>query len=79
MADSILEYFSQPQNMLYINKLISAGVNTVDKETGEIQDQRFSDMVFVLTGTLESFTRSEASEIIESMPIPLFSNVDLET
>ena len=79
MADSILEYFSQPQNMLYINKLISAGVNTVDKETGEIQDQRFSDMVFVLTGTLESFTRSEASEIIESFGGKTSSSVSKKT
>lgn len=79
MADSILEYFSQPQNMLYINKLISAGVNTVDNETGEIQDRRFSDMVFVLTGTLEGFTRSEASKIIESFGGKTSSSVSKKT
>ena len=79
MADSILEYFSQPQNMLYINKLISAGVNTVDNETSEISDRRFSDMVFVLTGTLEGFTRSEASKIIESFGGKTSSSVSKKT
>ena len=29
-------------------------------------DQRFSGMTFVLTGSLEKFTRDEASEIIEA-------------
>ena len=47
-----------------INKLKQANVN-MNYLKEESIDERFYGKVFVLTGTLEKYTRDEASEIIE--------------
>jgi len=41
-------------------------VNTVSFGKKKIKDNRFEGKTFVLTGTLPSFTRKEAEEIIKS-------------
>ncbi|MCR5576760.1 MAG: NAD-dependent DNA ligase LigA [Oscillospiraceae bacterium] len=63
-ADFILEWFALPQSQHLIGRLREAGVDFTSRE--EKKDARFAGMTFVLTGTLEGFTRDEASAIIES-------------
>lgn len=63
-AKSICEFFEQEQSKELIEKLKSAGVNMKNQED-EQTDERFAGKTFVLTGTLEKYTRDEASEIIE--------------
>lgn len=63
-AKSICEFFEQEQTIELISKLKEAGVN-MKNEKEEEGDNRFSRMTFVLTGTLEKYTRDEASQIIE--------------
>ena len=63
-AESIYEFFKQDQTIDLINKLKAAGVNMESLEE-ESEDQRFAGMTFVLTGALDSYTRDEASDIIE--------------
>ena len=64
VANSIREFFMQEQTIDLINKLKKAGVNTKSLEE-EITDDRFEGKTFVLTGSLEKYTRGEASNIIE--------------
>ena len=64
VANSIIEFFSQEQTQDLIQKLKVAGVNTEAKEEENI-DNRFEGKTFVLTGTLENYTRGEASNLIE--------------
>ena len=64
VANSIIEFFSQEQTQDLIQKLKEAGVNTEAKEEENI-DNRFEGKTFVLTGTLENYTRGEASNLIE--------------
>ena len=64
VANSIREFFLEDQTIDLINKLKIAGVNMKSLEE-ENQDNRFEGKTFVLTGSLEEFTRNEASEIIE--------------
>ena len=64
MASSIVEFFSDEKNILFIKRLTDGGVNCIE-EAEELSDLRFDGEIFVLTGTLTEFTRSEASEIIE--------------
>ncbi len=78
MAASIVDYFREPQNIAFIERLRGAGVNMTE-ETEELADNRFKGMTFVLTGTLENFTRSEASEIIEKMGGKTSSGVSKKT
>ena len=63
-ANSISEFFMQDQTQDLIKKLKKAGVNTKQIEDEEA-DSRFLGKTFVLTGTLEKYTRDKASEIIE--------------
>ena len=63
IADSVYNFFSQGQTRDLIEKLKSAGVNM--EYTEEVGDERFDGKVFVLTGSLEKYSRDEASKIIE--------------
>ena len=62
-AQSIVEWFAQPQSQHMIERLRNAGVNFESKR--QIVDARFAGMTFVLTGALSKFTRDEATEKIE--------------
>ena len=64
-AKSVYEFFHQEQTIDLIEKLKTAGVNMETHEDVEPRDDRFAGKTFVLTGTLEKYTREEASEIIE--------------
>ena len=64
IAKSVYDFFREEQTIDLINRLKEYGVNMVaEKEEGT--DDRFAGMTFVLTGTLEKYSREEASEIIE--------------
>ena len=63
-ANSVREFFIQDQTNDLIKKLKSAGVNMKEIEDDEADD-RFLGKTFVLTGTLEKYTRDEAGSIIE--------------
>ena len=64
VANSIKEFFEQEQTKDLIKRLKNAGVNMTRLKSDE-EDDRFAGKTFVLTGTLEKYTREEASEIIE--------------
>ncbi len=63
-ARNILDWMASPQSRHLIDRLREAGVNMTAAEQGS--DRRFEGMTFVLTGTLEKFTRDEVSEMIEA-------------
>lgn len=73
IAKNIVEYFRDEENLKEINSLIEKGVKI--KEVEKNENQRFAGLKFVLTGTLSSFTRDEASEIILSMGGQVSSSV----
>ena len=63
LADSVVSYFANDENRRSIDKLREAGVNMTCLT--ERKDDRFAGMTFVLTGTLPTMGRSEASALIE--------------
>lgn len=77
-AKSVCEFFEQEQTKDLIKKLKDAGVNMQNLDDEE-NDNRFSGMTFVLTGTLEKYTRDEASEIIEKFGGKTSSSVSKKT
>ncbi len=77
-AKSIYEFFRQEQTIDLINKLKAAGVNTILLEE-VTSDNRFEGKTFVLTGTLEKYTRDEASDIIEKFGGKTSSSVSKKT
>ncbi len=62
-ASYLVDWFSSEQSQHQIRRLREAGVSFDSRE--EIADSRFAGKTFVLTGTLEGYTRDEATEIIE--------------
>ena len=67
IAKSIIEYFSKEENMEIINKLKDLNVNMTYLGKKIEKDENFFGKTFVLTGSLELFTRDEAKDIIESL------------
>jgi len=78
MAKSVRNFFEIAQNKEFIQRLIDAGVNCREEESG-LSDNRFEGQTFVLTGTLSKYTRSEASEIIEKFGGKTSSSVSKKT
>ena len=76
-ADCILEWFAQKQSQDIIKRLRAAGVNFESNEAPI--DLRFAGMTFVLTGSLEHFTRDEASAEIEKRGGKVSSSVSKKT
>ena len=76
-ADDVINFFSHSQTKELVEKLKSAGVKTrYEKERkGDI----FGGLTFVLTGTLPTLSRSEASKIIESYGGKCASSVSKNT
>ena len=64
MAESVFEFFAQPQTKDLVARLKNYGINMEALEE-ESTDLRFDGKIFVLTGSLDSFSRKEAEEIIE--------------
>lgn len=63
-AMAIINYFKNPDNRIVIDKLKNYGVNMKIIEDQD-SDDRFDGMTFVVTGTLPTLSRKEASDIIE--------------
>ena len=76
-AGFIVDWFANPQSRQLIERLREAGLDFSSKE--EKKDDRFAGMTFVLTGSLEKFTRDEASAIIESFGGKASSSVSKKT
>lgn len=65
MAESLVKFFHQEQSRHTIDRLKEAGVNMKGTKK-ELKGNRLAGLTFVLTGTLEKYSRQEAAEIIES-------------
>lgn len=78
MAESVFEFFAQPQTQDLINRLKNYGLNMEALEE-ESTDLRFDGKIFVLTGALDKFSRKEAEEIIERFGGKTSSSVSKKT
>ncbi len=76
-AAYIRQWMESPQSRDLLRRLEDAGVNMSCKE--ELVDNRFAGMTFVLTGSLERFTREEAGQMIEQRGGKSASSVSKKT
>lgn len=76
-ARSIREWFDSEQSQHQIRLLREAGVSFESTET--VRDERFRGMTFVLTGTLPTYTRDQAAQIIESFGGKVSGSVSKKT
>ncbi|ADL08491.1 NAD-dependent DNA ligase LigA [Thermosediminibacter oceani] len=66
IAQSILAFFRQEQTNDLISRLRAAGVNMEAQKKAE-GPRPLDGLTFVLTGTLEKYTRQQATELIEKL------------
>jgi DNA ligase (NAD+) len=66
VAESIRDYFANPDNQRLLTRLAQAGVNPAPEATVTRQ-ATFNGKTFVITGSLERFGRKEAEELIEQL------------
>ena len=78
MANNIVEFFKQEQTIDLINRFKQYGVNIQSLEN-DVEDNRFEGKIFVLTGSLENYTRTEAADIIEKFGGKTSSTVSKKT
>ena len=78
MAQSAVQYFSLPATKELINELKASGVKMPEVEK-KAEGGIFDGKTFVLTGTLPTMTRSEASKIIEANGGKTSSSVSKKT
>lgn len=81
IAESILHFFSQERVQECLKRLKDAGLQWVaeSSESLEVSDSIFMDKTFVLTGSLSTMTRSEASEKIKERGGNVSSSVSQKT
>ncbi len=72
LADNINSYFSDSNNVDFVKKLISSGIVF---EQSEVKSGVFSGLKVVLTGSLPTYKRGEATKIIEDNGGEVMSSV----
>ncbi len=79
VAQSIHNFFRNPRNQKIIEELKDAGVTLKRTRPSVGPSAALKGKTFVLTGTLDHFTRDEASEIIRSLGGTVSSSVSSKT
>ena len=77
MAESVVDFFKNEKTRALIDCLAHSGVNMENQSV--VNDTRFEGQTFVLTGTLPTLKRAEASKIIESFGGKTSSSVSKKT
>jgi len=79
IAESIVAFFEQEENKKIIERLKKAGVRLEEKVSAKPEALPLMGMEFVLTGTLEAFSRQEAESKIKALGGAAGSSVTLKT
>ncbi|MBN1634049.1 MAG: NAD-dependent DNA ligase LigA [Ignavibacteria bacterium] len=80
IAESVVKFFKDRKSSELIEKLQKSGLKfQVDTDTAKEEKEGFRNKTFVLTGTLEKYTRTQASELIEKYGGRVSSSVSKKT
>ena len=77
-AEAVAAFLSEPRNREVIDRLAAAGVN-MEEQLEQATDARFAGLSFVITGTLPTMSRKEASQFVESRGGRISSSVSKST
>ncbi len=80
IALSVESFFHEPRNLSVLQRMKELGVTVEDLDTSKLNaDLPLTGKIFVLTGTLDGFTRPEAKQKIESLGGRVTSSVSKQT
>lgn len=78
IAQNIVEYFQNSQNLSLICELFDSGIKLESLDSINL-DSVFAGKTVVITGTLENMSRDEATTLLESMGANVSSSVSSKT
>lgn len=78
-AEYIRDFFSEPDNVEMLQQLKLFGVNMNYIDNSISSDSVFSGKTVVLTGTLEKYSRNEATELLENLGAHVSGSVSSKT
>ncbi|MGN1259464.1 MAG: NAD-dependent DNA ligase LigA [Christensenellales bacterium] len=79
MANAIVDFFNNSDNIKEIKNLQKVGVKILNKESKKVKDNYFKGKKVVLTGGLESMSRSKATELLTNFGAESVSSVSKNT
>lgn len=78
IAMAVVAFFADPSATALVHRLVAAGV-TMSEPVSETAGSAFQGMTFVVTGTLPTLSRTQATELIESQGGRVTSGVSKAT
>lgn len=79
VADAVLEYFLNPKHVQEVQQLLSVGIRPQIQMMQVYTEHAFQSKNFVLTGTLENYTRTAAASLIKERGGKLTDSVSKKT
>ncbi len=79
MAEAIVAYFAEPAHLKEIHALLKRGVVPKKVSIFKRKDHLFSGKIFVLTGTLQEYTRAAATQLIKERGGKVAGSVSKQT
>ena len=80
VAEAITQWFNEPRNRELVDALRRAGVKTVgERKVAPVGPQPLAGKTVVITGTLESMSREEATRKVEALGATVASSVSKKT
>ena len=77
IAKSLVTWVSSELNVNLINKLLDSGIRPLELKTSK--NFTFNGLNFVVTGTLETFSRNEINSLIKNLAGKVSSNISTHT
>jgi DNA ligase (NAD+) len=79
VADSVMHFFDQADNQRIIEGLIAAGIEWPTIEAASEREQPLAGEVYVITGTLENYSRDAAAKALKALGAKVTSSVSSKT
>ena len=79
IADSLLDFFSDQQNILLIERLSEVGLQFESKGQQSATNFQFQDKKFVISGVFSTISRGDLKEKIESLGGTVVSSISAKT
>ena len=79
MAQHIVSFFTEQHNLTVIDALLKAGVAPSELKVSGNEKLPLTGLIYVVTGTLESMTRSQAKEYLDLLGAKVAGSVSAKT
>ena len=79
LAEKLVTFFQQPHNNEIIDQLLDAGVQWPAIEVVSAAEQLLAGEVYVITGTLDNYSRQQAAQALKALGAKVSSSVSAKT